>query len=583
MIRFALVLMLARMCGGAASPTAPARDAGAVGIDANPAERGDAAVDAGSSSEPPTFALDPSVSADVPGEARDGATGDATGDLDTCYDGIDNDASGSPGADCDDPGCSALPSCWIDRATRCVPLDSGPSFTGCAAGTCLEGATLFGSPTPFVAGDALALGGDATYDSGALYPTTHDLRTDALQLTVTFGLPDGCPSCLESAAVGLTAVPSFGDTDHVTPIVALVLSGARAELALVVGEAVVARFPASAGPWSLELLPTGFARVLEDGIVRHDGARFARVESARVVLYGHSQNPAATEGAPARILAFDAAAERCDFANAWSSPASLRFERGVDRWTVDDPTSPSVALDSSGVPTLVFLREGALFAAKATDSGDPSRFVPTAARGFDDSPLLEGLREVDLLATDEGFELLAARDADQGTRLDLYPLSDDATELGPPVPLSVALGGSLSGVALTRRGEDRFLVTTSQDGLRAHVATAGTTTFRFVARLPTESLDADAFGSPDLFVLRDTYRVVVPVRRGTRWRTALFASDDFVRWRLVDEATADALDGAERLGLRSVDALVEPGRESWVYQADDGVRSFLRRRERSTP
>lgn len=581
MTRFALALMLMRMCGDDDEPAAPALDAGVVGADGGSAERDDAAIDGGSTSEPPSFPLAPGSGAEDPGEARDNGV---AGDLDTCYDGIDNDGeSGNPGADCDDPACSALPSCWIGRATRCVPVDAGPSFTGCASGACLEGATLFGSPTPFVDGDALALGGDADYDSGALYPTSHDLRTDALRLTATFGLPEACTGCLESAAVGLTAASSIGDADHVTPVVALVLSGARGELAFVVGDLVLARFPASPGPWTLELLPTGVARVLEGTTVRHAGARFARVQSARAVLYGHSRNPSATEVASARIVSFTATAERCDIPSAWSSPESLRFERGVERWSVDNPSSPSVALDPAGVPTLVFLREGALFASKAPDPADPARFIPIAPSGFDDTPLLDDLREVDLISTDEGFELLAVRDDDQGSRLDLYTLSADTTELGPAAPLSVDLGAGLTGVALARRGDDRFLVTTGTEGARAHVATAGSLALHFVARLPTETLEADAFGSPDLFVLRDTYRVVVPVRRGTRWRTALFASDDFVRWRLVDAASADALDEAERLGLRNVDALVEPGRESWVYRSDDGVRALLRRRERSTP
>jgi hypothetical protein len=576
MIRLAIVLLALRMCGDDdGDGIAADRDAGAPSFS-------DAAVDAAFPSDagtlPPPFdgyPLDPSLGAESPGERDDSLDG-----VESCYDGLDNDAESSPGADCADPGCATLPSCWIGRDTQCGPPLAGPTFDACAEGSCFEGATLFGSPTPFVEGDTLALGGDAAYDSGLLFPTTYDLRTDVLRLSARFGLPADCSGCLESAAFGVTAARALGETDHVVPIAALVLSGARNEVALVIGTATLARFDASPGPWTLTLSPDGTASVSRDGTVVHDGARFARDASARVVLYGHSRNPSATAIASARIETFSTRSERCDMPAAWSTPETIRFERGLESWEVTAPSSPSVALDPSGVPTLVFVERGAVHAAKAPDPAAPSRFVPTAANGLDGPALVSDASEVELVANDGGFSLYV-RAGEITSGITRHPLSADARALGAAVPLAVS-GGPVEGFGVIEREGRTFLVALQAGRVSTHVALDGTS-FTPVGAISADGLDADALGAPDLFVQRDTYRVVLPIRRGTRWRSALFASDDFVHWRLIDADVAATQDADERLGIREADALVEVGRESWIYEGYDGIGSSLRRRTRATP
>lgn len=582
MIRLAIVLLALRMCGddddrgpvADADAGPPARDGGAA-IDASFADAGTA---------PPAsegYPLDPSLGAESPGERDDAVDG-----VESCYDGIDNDTDSSPGADCADPGCAVLPSCWIGRDTQCGPPLAGPAFDACAEGSCFEGATLFGSPAPFVEADTLALGGDAAYDSGLLFPSAYDLRTDVVRLTATFGLPAECDGCLESAAFGVTAARALGETDHVVPIAALVLSGARNEVALVIGTATLARFEASPGPWTLTLSPDGTASVSRDGVVVHDGARFARDASARVVLYGHSRNPSATGIASARIATFSTRSERCDMPAAWSTPETIRFERGLDSWFVTAPTSPSVALDPSGVPTLVFVEDGAVHAAKAPDPAEPSRFVPTAENGLDGPALVSDASEVELVASDgvasDGGFSLYVRAGELTTGITRYPLSADARALGAGVPQSLS-GPPVEGFGVIERDGRAFLVALQAGRVTTHVAQDGASHFTPVGAIATDGLDADAVGAPDLFVQRDTYRVVLPIRRGTRWRSALFASDDFVYWRLVDDDVAAAQDAAERLGVREADALVELGRESWIYEGYDGVGASLRHRTRATP
>ncbi len=577
MIRLAIVLLALRMCGDdddrgpvADGDAGPPSFSDGGGIDAAfPSDAG--------TSPPPSdgYPLDPSLGAESPGERDDSLDG-----VESCYDGLDNDAESSPGADCADPGCATLPSCWIGRDTQCGPPLAGPTFDACAEGSCFEGATLFGSPTPFVEGDTLALGGDAAYDSGLLFPTTYDLRTDVLRLSARFGLPADCSGCLESAAFGVTAARALGETDHVVPIAALVLSGARNEVALVIGTATLARFEASPGPWTLTLSPDGTASVARDGTVVHDGARFARDASARVVLYGHSRNPSATAIASARIETFSTRSERCDMPAAWSTPETIRFERGLESWDVTAPSSPSVALDPSGVPTLVFVERGAVHAAKAPDPAAPSRFVPTAANGLDGPALVSDASEVELVANDGGFSLYV-RAGEITSGITRHPLSADARALGAAVPLAVS-GGPVEGFGVIEREGRTFLVALQTGRVSTHVALDGTS-FTPVGAISTDGLDADALGAPDLFVQRDTYRVVLPIRRGTRWRSALFASDDFVHWRLIDADVAATQDADERLGIREADALVEVGRESWIYEGYDGIGSSLRRRTRATP
>ncbi|MCA9613248.1 MAG: hypothetical protein H6722_23140 [Sandaracinus sp.] len=579
MIRFAIVLLLFRMCGGGDGDRSPHLDGDAgAGRDAGLEPPG---ADAGTMSPPPNgFPLDPSAGADEHGEGRDDGL---DSDVGTCFDGIDNDReSGNVGADCDDAACATLPSCRVGRETSCVASTPGPSFTGCADASCFAGATAFGSPTPFVDGDGLALGGDATYDSGLLFDTAYDLRTQRLSLTARLGLPMDCDGCLESAAFGVTASERFGTEDHVVPVAALVLSGARAEVAFVVGDTTLARFPATEGPWTLELSPTGVARVLEDGVVRHEDARFAREPNARVVLFGHSRNPSATETDAARIRELRVDTARCDMPSAWSEPQTLRFERGARSWSAEGATSPSIALDPSGVPTLVLLMQGALHVAKAPDPASPERFVPTAPDGLDDTPVMSDVREAELLATTDGFDLYVRTSTELGGNLERHALSADGRTLTAGATLTLPVART-SGFAVIRRNGYDFLVTSHDDRTVQAWVSFDASRFEAYATLPVDELDADAVGSPDLYLLGATYRVTLPVRRGTRWRTALFVSDDFVHWRVVDEESASGIGAEERLGLRGQDALIEAGRESWVYESSDGVAERLRRRDRTTP
>ncbi|MBX3247063.1 MAG: hypothetical protein KF901_07775 [Myxococcales bacterium] len=538
-------------------------------------------------SAPAPLPLDDSANYTDSGEAR----GDGGRDLSACY-----DTPYDPDADCSDPRCGALASCCPGRAACCGDYAPGPRLSaeqleGCVdLESCLGASTLFGAPSPFVVGPTLALGGDTHYDSGVLFQEVYDLRHERVRIAARFELPVDCDGCFESAAFGVTTQATLGAFDHVDALAALVLSGARSEVRLVVAGVVVARWDASEGPWALELAPTGALTVARADEILLEGARFAPAARAHVVLYGHSRNPGATDSQGARIASLETGAARCDMPSAWSAPTTLRFERGPEIWQAFDPRDPALALDAEGVPTLVFADEGALFAAKAPDPGRRDRFVPRAPGGFDDTPLLAGDHpftspSLTRRAGDAGFWLHALRHEEGGPRpvrvaIDedaLAPAGDVETLRLTPTPRTPLVGLAVTWVGPVGRW---VLVATDVAGRATAYASHDGLGFERWSDLPTEGLHVDAVGVPRLTVERATYRVRVDTRRGTRWQVALFVSDDLLHWRLIDDESVTGVDSTERVGARAVASVRDGDRELIVYEALDGVLTRLRTRSR---
>ena len=95
------------------------------------------------------------------------------------------------------------------------------------------------------------------------------------------------------------------------------------------------------------------------------------------------------------------------------------------------------------------------------------------------------------------------------------------------------------------------------------------------ARVPVEALGADALGEPALVAHGGSYRLYLAWRRGARWRVALFASHELLFWRLVDAEALMAGSGAERFGVRGLDARSVGDALEVVYAGDDGTRTTL--------
>lgn len=532
-------------------------------------------------------------------------TGDISGRL-SCYDGIDNDDS--LGTDCDDASCQGLSSCCVGHGDCCSALPAPPlprstSFMDCtgSVATCLADAdveaSLFGSPEPFVDGGHLAPGGDADFDSGALIGGAVDLTTHRVSVSATFFGAAGCgDTCLESAGLGFTD-QVLDDSSHVRPLAALLMSGARGTISLVVADELVSSWPLGddGDRWGLTLRPTGELSVERNGApMPLTRASFLPRRGARLVVYGRSRNPTVSMLAGARVDDLVADVSLCDMPATFTdrAPLDVRFE-GNPVASPELLSAPALATD--GVETrLVFARQGALHLALQNET-EPHRFDLVAAL---DEPLLApthphesgGLDDPELLFVDGQWVLYytatdsegrssigrATVDADGGFVADSLPplapasfgfdaLSSPTLELHDSATLLVARGdiaGRSSLVAFFDRGGGFELL----DGGNLASATDPT----------SQSVAADELGDPSLVVHNGAYQLYVAERRGTRWGVTLLASDELVYFRRVEERALGASgQGFDRLGARHPAALPSSDGVDIVYLGDDGVRSSL--------
>ena len=141
--------------------------------------------------------------------------------------------------------------------------------------------------------------------------------------------------------------------------------------------------------------------------------------------------------------------------------------------------------------------------------------------GLDGPSLADDLVDAELLAAPDGFWVYGHEGSREGPVV-RRPLSADARTLGASERVTfggLAEGGLVGGFGVAQVGSRVFLVAAHAGALVTYRSQEGRS-FVSGTSLPVQELDADAFGAPDLFVARATYRVSVPVRRGTRWRTA---------------------------------------------------------------
>ncbi|HJL01408.1 MAG TPA: hypothetical protein RMH85_08755 [Polyangiaceae bacterium LLY-WYZ-15_(1-7)] len=597
-----LLLAVAFGCsddGGAADSDAglpPGADGGVFG-DAGPSPAADAGMESPAEGEPLPTAPDYDLGSRFEG-ADDGAGAGS------CFDGEDNDrgvdASEPDGIDCEDADCASLRSCCVGRATCCEPIAAPIGFAaGALAGcddleACLPEATPFGDPAPFLDGDPAGLGlaGDSEYDSGLHWDATTDLRTEAVSVEATFQPPGDCGStCLESVAFGFTEQQGLADREHVEPLVALVASGARSEVRLLADGAEIARWDEPAtGPvrWTLRLAPTGALEVeREDELLLARAGGF-RPAAAHLVAWGHSRNPSASDPMGARLEELAVTVERCDMPRAWSArePVELALA-GALTFDPADAASPSVARDLAGRLTLAFLHQGDLFVAKRPSEAEPARFLLTTAR--DEPALPDPGSGPELVEADDGFWLYTA--GPEGIRRrtmdDAAEVFGDAEPVLSPVPLGALQvdAPTVAEVPATTSRPERWAMVVRADETRlVAVASTDGRSWRYWSEVPASLLNVDAIGEPSLSVGGGVYQLHVAVRRGTRWREALFVSDELLYWRLVDEAALgpDALP-SDRVGVRAGDAVVGDGEVEVFHLGLDGQRTTLQRAVRPLP
>ena len=304
------------------------------------------------------------------------------------------------------------------------------------------------------------------------------------------------------------------------------------------GEAV-ATAPATATLWRLEAEPTGDVRLLADGALVA-AASFAP-SPARLVLWGRGANPGASGPAPAGIVSVDTTVSRCDLPGTWRGrePLEVRFEN-TPVTLPSDVASPSLL--SGDVRRLAFATSAGIHLAS---EGDPGVFQLDAPL---DTPLLPDAERGELailqpeLATDDTRELLFyAFEREAGGRA--IGLLADGVRQTLITPEAHDLQDISAPTVVLQDGR-WVLVARVEDGAGARLAIfradfpSGSWTLQrsgdLASRTRPQALDADAIGEPSLSVQGASWRLHVSRRRGTRWVTALLASDELLAWREVD-------------------------------------------------
>ncbi len=603
--------------GGLGFDAGSAADGGGTAMEAGTGAYADAAAgpEAGGLANTPVPATTPST----PGRS-DGYEGGG-GDPRTCYDGLDNNAAS--GVDCQDPLCSPLASCCIGRGDCCAAVASSPlpaslafGTCGTSVATCAPDATAFG-PGTFMGDGGFYPGGNASSDGGLRFDQAVDLTTHRATLTATFlaAAPLACDpaTCIDGVAVGFTTQADLSDSNaHVVPLAALLYSGVRRDVSLLVGDTVVGRWPADGDreTWQLDLLPTGEVRATRMGDGTSHTATFAPDAAAHLVLFGRSRNPAAM-AAGARLGALQTTVDLCDMPSAWEPRTALQLtQAGTD---VSDPllgaASGADVAFVQGQRYLVFPYQGTFLLARGSATDDTSFELSTAPTAPALAPTKDyeagGIADPVLIADGDGVALfytavdgagrhgIARAEASspgstftEGDALEIdpseaAPASDGAIVVGLDAPtVAVALDGTWVLVA-------RATLRDGSEQLRAFVATGGVgwsevrgSTLPGATRTGTGALvgGADALGRSSLIVHDRAWQLYYGWRRGTRWKVGLLSSDELLGWRsLGDTVLGPGGNGFDRLGVRAPSAVSAGDRVLLYFAGLDGAQAVLAR------
>ncbi|MEM9192322.1 MAG: hypothetical protein AAGF12_24320 [Myxococcota bacterium] len=503
-----------------------------------------------------------------------------------------------------------VPSCCLGSGTCCgaapelqtlLPAGArdGLAFDSCTGDLegCFPDIEVFGSPRPWVdQQDGKLRPGGREFDSGLLIGKPVDLRISKITLEASLGRAgEDCDAgCVDSAGFGFTGQDSLGTASQVSPLAALLLSGSRDEVMLVIGEQTIARWPMvdATERWRLVFTPNGQLEVWRNGAVVTRSA-FTLHEAARLLVYGRSRNRGAElSGSGIGDLAVHV--ELCDMPDRW-------FERGP--MAVDRPLSelrdPSVST-AEGETLVAFSAPDGIHVGEVSDDfqsvsllvQDVPALVPTVdhnRRGVEDPELFvhEGWTMLYTATGESGTRSIAIARRGADNRFEADPRPAIAPEEYGFVHLSQpsiarAIGERWVVVAVAEDGNGlRYLALFYSDDLERFdwfpSAELTELTRRKVEPTMT-SLDFDAheIAAPALHIQNGAYHLYYGGRNGLRWSIGVLVSDDLRFWRRLESPVLEGADTPEeRIGVRGPDAFFSDGAVHLVYDAEGSVDARL--------
>ncbi len=540
--------------------------------------------------------------------------------LATCYDGQDNDHDTF--FDCAAPGCAHLASCCVGATSLdCCPsqeLVASMTLTGCSGPLDLcapiDGLAGFGTPSPTVDGDRFFPNGGPTGNSGLvlLKPLEpHGAIVVDGVLATPVGHCDG--GCFESIALGLFPVGAVGPAVTLRPLVAVIASAARAEVALVLNGDTAARLTlrdANEVHVQLVVLPTGVVSLhVTDALTSAElGALTGRVVPSdtdlQLAVYGHNVNRTGVSPPPSYARGVSASAALCDAPSRWLTRTALPIGAGAA--SVGPASAPSFAY-GGGQTFVAFASEGQLVFGRA-DGEDVSHAFALLGTNSHYARPGQVLSDPDVHydapagTSPESYTVYFANRTTKSIwrmvlALDGTPLVG-ATEWLAPAVLDDAFLESIDGPSvlrpapgtssltfvfariLTKAGDTRivrFALATEDSAFETpsdwDALTVRTTQPSFGA------FDRDEVASPAAYRQNGSLQVAFAGRSGARWALGLMATDDprVALWRRAPAPTMLTGDGSgfDSLSVRDPAIVARGTTVELLYAGSDGATDTL--------
>lgn len=619
--RLALVALVASVAGAL------------VGCGSNVLASPDADADADGGCESDACVSPPPRDLDAGDRGPEGIPGDAVAAsvsaevLATCYDGQDNDTDGV--FDCAAPGCAQLASCCVGATSLgcCGSQDlvASMTLTGCSGllELCgpIDGLQGFGEQSPTVspdpggdsALDRFLPNGNASGESGLVLTKPLDPH-GAIVVSGVLATPVGsCDAgCFESVALGLFPVGTVGPAVTLRPLVAVVASAARAEVALVLSGDAAARLRlpnANEVRVQLVVLPTGVVSlyVVDAHTAAELGTLTGRIVPSdtdlQLAVYGRNVNRTGVSPPPSYARGVSAHTALCDAPSRWVTRAT--FLTVAQAQSVGPASAPSFAY-GGGQTFVAFASEGQLVFGRA-DGEDVSHGFALLPTNSHYARAGEVLSDPDVhydepvggapakytvyfanLTTKSIWRMVLALD---GTPLGdatewLAPTLDDAfleSIDGPSVlrPTPGTSGPTFVFARIRTKAGDtrivRFGLVTEGSAFETpsdwDALTVRTTQPSFGA------FDRDEVASPAAYRQNGSLQVAFAGRSGARWALGLMVTDDprVALWRRAPAPTILTGDGSgfDSLSVRDPAIVARGTTVELLYTGSDGATDTL--------
>jgi hypothetical protein len=501
--------------------------------------------------------------------------------------------------------------CCVTSGTCCapaaIPVGQRLDFQNCGPdpASCVMDGAPFGQAKVVPALGRLLPGGSAVLDGGLVFGPKLDTASElTLQATLAVPVGAGCRSdCLEVVGLGFGGQSPDEAGARISPVVALVLSAARARMVLISGTTILWEKPvdAEAHSYQLTLKPNGAVSLTVDGKLEAGTSSTVSLPAShevRALVYGRNGSSLPDDR---RAYADDltVAARACADPSRWQSVQEVWAGRQPAGWSsaslASSPGEAGIAIETSGGVYFSHHKDLETLLTQPTEGS--LALVPAAvpfAVGTIESPELawaDGRWVVYFAARDKGGRRSIGRAWFDGARFgDVEKVIDgESVSMDLDGPSVITAEGrtllvvrGLSGGVGSLLLFDDSPVPTGADASAADGGDAGQPDdappprrFRLVRVIAARGRDAKDFDtmgldSGDLVLAEHTFQLYYGGHGSAVTAVGVQASDDLAHWTRKRLVLAPRTDGFEALGVTNPDVLVQAKKMFVVFTTGDG-------------